>query len=339
MSLPSKSIGSARETIGVSYRPNYNTPSTSIPIPTNRPWPNPVAMKLDSELNQPRNAKLYDSIADAWQFLLGTNFHWGYFRSETDTLDVATDQLIEQLVATFPNQNNLKVLDVGCGIGAPATYLAQKYGWQITGFSTSEQGIQRAIERKEASSVGDQLRFEVRDALDNGFADESYDAAMLLEMSHLVHDKPKLVAESVRALKKGGTIALCDLTLQRRLSAREIVSLHKDLLLMEGSFGKARLETLSHYKEIFQSCGLDDIRLTDISQQVIPTINYWKINVSQNADRLAEYVSREAIDNFDKSCDILEKVYRDGLWGYGLISGQKVSSHETKSSAVTQTLY
>ena len=297
-------------------------------------------MSLDARVNQPTNQQHYDSIADAWQYLLGTNFHWGYFQTERDSLDDATDRLIELLVEPIKNQANLRLLDVGCGIGGPAEFLAKKYGWKITGFSTSTEGIARARKRAKESQAAQLLSFDVRDALDNGYPDSSFDAVILLEMSHLVHDKASLIAESVRTLKVGGTIALCDLTIQRRLVAREIVEQIDDIQLLERSFGKARLETLSHYEELFKSAGLKDLQLTDISRNVAPTIASWRENVQKHSRLLSQYVSDGELVNFEQSCDVLERLYKSGLWGYGLITGKKAGG--TSGSNIThvkQTLY
>lgn len=283
-------------------------------------------MSLDSKFNQPINQDHYDCIADAWQYLLGTNFHWGYFKSEQETLEEATDNLIELLVQPLNGKTVSKVLDVGCGIGGPATFLAKKFGWQITGFSTSAEGIARAKQLAADSMVADKLQFDLRDALDNRYLNQSFDAVILLEMSHLINDKAKLIEESIRTLKTGGTITLCDLTIQRRLTAGEIVANYKSIQILEGSFGKARLETLIHYERIFKLCGLENVQVTDVSQQVIPTIGNWRQNAERNFELLTQYVSEADVQDFIKSCDILERFYRNQMWGYGLISGTKTSA-------------
>jgi len=81
----------------------------------------------------------YDSITDAWPYILGQNFHWGYFESPKDSLAKATDNLIDKMVSYTPEKDKLNVLDVGCGIGGPAFYLHNKLNWKITGISNSEQ--------------------------------------------------------------------------------------------------------------------------------------------------------------------------------------------------------
>jgi len=288
-------------------------------------------MSLDKTLNKETNERFYDYIADAWQYLLGQNFHWGYFGTDGESLDSATDNLIDMLVDRFDFSETTRVLDVGCGIGGPARYLANRHKFQLTGFSTSQEGIERARQATEEAGFSDRLSFEVRDALDNKFPSESFDSVMLLEMSHLIRDKPKLLFESTRTLKVGGVVSLCDLTLRRRLSAKEIVAYHPEIQILERCFGKARLETLDYYQGVFKNCGLEEIQQTDISEEVIPTIGHWRDNAQENRKTLLQHVQDKDVDDFIRSCDILEKLYRNGAWGYGLISGKKTAHHNTMS--------
>ncbi len=307
---------------------------------TQQHLPELFSMSLDSRVNRPLNKQHYDFISDAWQYLLGTNFHWGYFQSAEDSLERATDNLIDLLVQPFHDRNDASVLDVGCGIGGPALYLAKKYGWRVTGFSTSEEGISRAKQRGERSDVSGLVRFDVRDALDNRFDEQSFDAVMLLEMSHLIHNKPKLIAESIRPLKVGGRISLCDLMLQRRLTAREIVEKGLNIAADICIYGRARLETLAYYREIFEKCGIEDIQIADISTQVVPTIAFWRENATSSSELLSQYFSQADIDNFFQSCDILQEFYENRLWGYGVISGTKVSSQPNLNNIkVNQALF
>ena len=281
-------------------------------------------MSLDETLNKSANQRHYDNIADAWQYLLGQNFHWGYFKSIDESLESATDNLIDALVESLDIVPSTHLLDIGCGIGGPARYLSRKYGCKITGFSTSNEGIERARRQTAEAGLSEQLVFEVRDALDNQLSDLAFDSVILLEMSHLIRDKLKLLVESTRTLKVGGRISLCDLTLQRRLSAKEIVAYHGEIQVLERCFGKARLEPLDYYERVFNHCGLEDICVLDISKEVIQTLSYWRENAEQNRDILVQYVGDNGVDDFGRSCEILEKLYINGAWGYGMISGTKV---------------
>lgn len=286
-------------------------------------------MARDKNISLKRNSDHYDHITHAWQYLLGDNFHWGYFEGGEENLESATDALIEQVVHPMNLNQKSRLLDVGCGIGNPSRYIAKKYDCSIVGFSTSNEGIKQAV---KLSKDYNSLEFFEKNALDNEFEDESFSSVMLLEMSHLIQDKARLIAESSRVLEVGGTISLCDLILQKRLSARDIVAMYDDLRLLERSFGKARLETLQVYSKIFQECGLEIAASRDITKEVTPTLMHWKENALRNSAEVSRSVSQEDIDCFITSCDLLEKLYKEGVWGYGLISARKIDKARRDSS-------
>lgn len=265
------------------------------------------------------NSTHYNTISEAWPFMLGNNFHWGYFKDKEDSLELSTYQLIDLMIDFGNVAKNSKVLDIGCGIGEPASYLVEKLDCTVTGISNSETGIEMARTR---NSTIENLDFQVKDAL-NLEIENTYNVAWLLEMSHLIEDKRKLVEESCKALKSGGQIVLCDLTLLQPLSAKEIVRMLKDLKTMEQSFGKAQLWTLEKYKECFESLDLENIKVLDISKEVTPTIQAWKANCLANKSKIIESIGESHLDNFVESCDILEVLYTSGKWGYGVITASK----------------
>ena len=288
---------------------------------------------LDENINTDTNRQHYNSIADAWPYLLGQNFHWGLFQNPGDDLDAATDRLIDLMIDRIPLNEKTHLLDVGCGIGGPARYIAKRTKSLVTGFSTSPEGIDRAARFVSGEENPALLNFEVRDALDNGFPDETFSAAILLEMSHLIRDKHRLIQETGRAVQIGGSVALCDLTLRRRLSAREIVDRQNEIRLLETCFGKARLEPLDTYQPFFEANGFTEIKTRDLSSEVFPTIRHWKANAESNANELLKYLSEEHLQNFIESCDTLTDFFLTDVWGYGLISGVKTSKVSVKASA------
>lgn len=270
-----------------------------------------------------KNAEHYNQITTPWQFILGDNFHWGYFTEENQTLEKATDNLIDK-TASYGNLNaETLLLDIGCGIGTPARYLHSKFGCKVNGLSNSSNGVKEANDRSKKAGVQEKVSFFVRDALDNGFETGKFDVAWLMEMSHLIEDKQALVNETYRSIKKGGTTLLCDLTLINPLSAKEIFKMADDLRLLERSFGKASLYTLAQYEELFKKAGYKDVKTVDVSREVIPTLEAWRQNLRDNEGRIRETFSDKEYDGFLQSCHILEKLYVNSRWGYGVVVGKK----------------
>jgi sterol 24-C-methyltransferase len=72
----------------------------------------------------------------------------------------------------------MRVLDVGCGIGGPATQIAVFSGVNITGLNNNELQIGRAREYTKRMGVEDQVQFVKGDfmKLSEQFAENSFDA-------------------------------------------------------------------------------------------------------------------------------------------------------------------
>lgn len=269
------------------------------------------------------NQQHYDQITNPWQFILGDNFHWGYFSTQGESLEEATNNLIDEMSGLGTIDAATSVLDIGCGIGTPARYLHRKYGCQVKGLSNSAAGVKKANAISEEEGLQAKVSFVKKDALSNGFPDGSFDVAWLMEMSHLIEDKQALIQECYRSLKKGGTCLLCDLTLIKPLTAKEIFTMSQELRLLENSFGKASLITLDQYQELFLKAGFAEVQLVDISQEVIPTLEAWRQNLVENKPKILESFSAGDFDNFVKSCDILEDLYQGSRWGYGIVVAKK----------------
>jgi 27-O-demethylrifamycin SV methyltransferase len=269
------------------------------------------------------NANHYNNITNPWQFILGDNFHWGLFNNENESLEYATDNLIDEMASYASFNQSTKLLDIGCGIGTPSIYLHKKFGCKISGLSNSEEGVNKANKRVQDLNLGSKVSFYIRDALDNKFSDDSFDICWLMEMSHLIDDKKSLINETYRSLRTGGKTLLCDLITINELESSEIYAMKDDLRLLERSFGHASLRTLEFYSDLFTEAGYVDVKTIDISKNVIPTLSYWKENLRNNENLIRESFSNLEYDEFLKSCDILENLYTNNRWGYGIIIGSK----------------
>ena len=147
------------------------------------------------------NQAHYDSVTDAWNFILGDNLHYGAFSADTSELAEATDRLIWEMASFGELKPGMNVLDVGCGIGNPAFLLHEKLDCMITGITISERGVEIGNQRAQQRGLSQAIRFVQADALANGMADESFDFLWQMESSHLMHDKIGLFRENFRVLR------------------------------------------------------------------------------------------------------------------------------------------
>jgi MPBQ/MSBQ methyltransferase len=102
------------------------------------------------------------------------------------------------------------VLDVGCGLGGAARFIAGMHGCRVTGIDLTPDYV--AVARLLAARTGlaDRTDYDVASALDMPFADATFDAAITLHVAMNVGDRPALYAEVARVLKPNATFCVYD---------------------------------------------------------------------------------------------------------------------------------
>ena len=100
-----------------------------------------------------------------------------------------------------------RALDLGCGAGADAIWLAQQ-GWQVTGLDISAAALERAAAESEAAGVADRTHW-VRHDLSDGLPEDEWDlvAASYLH-SPVELDREKVLRLAAAAVAPGGTLLI-----------------------------------------------------------------------------------------------------------------------------------
>jgi len=103
-----------------------------------------------------------------------------------------------------------KVLDVGCGIGGPARFLAANYGVHVTGIDLTPRFIDAAKMLSERTGLADRTEFHQGDALDLVHADATFDAAWTIHVAMNIADRSRLYKGIYTVLHSGGRLAIYD---------------------------------------------------------------------------------------------------------------------------------
>jgi len=139
-----------------------------------------------------------------------------------EAYDRLSDSQLEggkRLVERMDLRPGERVLDVGCGTGRLARWIAERVapGGSVVGIDPLADRI--AIARARSPGIS----FEVGQAEDLGaFADGSFDAVCMSAVFHWVADRPKALAEARRVLRPGGRLGVT--TLPRELMAASSVT-------------------------------------------------------------------------------------------------------------------
>ena len=104
-----------------------------------------------------------------------------------------------------------KIIDVGCGVGGPALYLAQKYGARVVGVDVEASLINRALESLSKTQLSHRVTFklvEPESILPE--EDNCFDIVFSKESILHVKNKLQLFGQLYRVLKPGGRLIIFD---------------------------------------------------------------------------------------------------------------------------------
>ncbi|WP_334146356.1 cyclopropane-fatty-acyl-phospholipid synthase family protein [Hyphomicrobium sp.] len=110
----------------------------------------------------------YDIGNDFYGLFLdrGMQYSCAYFTSDDDTLEQAQQNKLRLIAAKLDLKPGQKVLDIGCGWGDMALYLARMADVKVLGVTLSKEQCKLANEKAKALGLTDRVRFELRDYRD-----------------------------------------------------------------------------------------------------------------------------------------------------------------------------
>jgi cyclopropane fatty-acyl-phospholipid synthase-like methyltransferase len=210
----------------------------------------------------------FDLITDEGRLFYGDSFHLGYFRSGDEGLAEALDAHTDLVAGLACLEEAGLVLDVGCGIGAPALRIADRYGCRVTGVNISREQVRQGRELIAARGLTGRVLIQRGDARALAFPGGSFDAIVCLEAAGDIcvgeTDKERLVGELFRVLRPGGRVGFSDLALRTRPAPSEDRAL-RALLYHSGA------ELLTDWPALFARHGFRVDECRDIITATLPT--------------------------------------------------------------------
>ena len=123
-------------------------------------------------------------------------------RGRKSTLEVAG--------LTEINKSDL-ILDVGCGLGGTARYLAVQYGCHVAGIDLTEEYISIGAKLTERVGLSDRVEHRHGSALAIPYDDGRFDIVWTEHVQMNIADKTQFYAEIARVLKPGGRLLFHDI--------------------------------------------------------------------------------------------------------------------------------
>ena len=118
----------------------------------------------------------------------------------------ATQALADRL----PIAAGQRLLDIGCGVGGPARYLAKRFGCEVDGIDITPAFVDAAIRLTADLGLSDVVRIRHGDGAVLPYADALFDGAIGLHVTMNIADRPGFFREAHRVLKPGAFLAITE---------------------------------------------------------------------------------------------------------------------------------
>jgi len=129
----------------------------------------------------------------------------------TDEFHVGGREATEHLLAELPISANSLLLDVGCGLGGSARFVAQRFGCQVTGLDLTEEFVAVGSTLCKWTGLSEQVTLKQGNALLDLPTTANFDGAYMIHVGMNISDKNALCQAVADAIKPGGFFAVFDL--------------------------------------------------------------------------------------------------------------------------------
>ncbi|KAL6076584.1 Tocopherol O-methyltransferase [Balamuthia mandrillaris] len=290
----------------------------------------------------------YNELSPYYHDLWGRHIHHGYWVTGKETKEEAQVQMMEELArrAGLSADKELKILDVGCGVGGGSIFLAKRFNAHVTGITLSPVQAEMAKQIATKENATDLTTFHQLDAeqlqdhilasssssdpsqrssitpASSGlnFEAGSFDVIWISEVLSHLSDRDQFFRNSNRLLRRGGRLALVGWLKAEGLTPEKEQQYVQPIV--EGMLLPS-LSTMADYEKMLQHNGFRVVSFEDISDRVSKTWDIcldiitnptlWKLAFTKGGDFIA----------FLKAFKAMRAGFASKTFVYGMLVAEK----------------
>jgi len=261
--------------------------------------------------------KHYDRLSRFYRMLWGEHLHHGYWENG-ESIERAQIKLMERLAEKAQIARGAHVLDIGCGIGGSALWLADQYECRVTGLTISPVQARMATKKAKSKGLANRVKFLVTDANTWQPQPESVDVVWIMESSEHFENKKNFFARCACALKPDGVLAVCA-WLRGEQSERE----QQLVAAIAEAMFSASLDTLGQYAAWMREANLEVETALDITQNVAPTWGHCFRMARRLKLHWLVHLADAPTRRFIQSFPLMSRAYANGAMAFGLFVARK----------------
>ncbi|WYZ42429.1 hypothetical protein EsH8_VI_000128 [Colletotrichum jinshuiense] len=250
-----------------------------------RHWDNKSAQKETKEDRDARTAdyasltrQYYNLATDFYEYGFGQSFHFSR-AAAGESFKQSIIRHEHYLAHVIDIKKDMKVLDVGCGVGGPAREIAKFTGAYVTGLNINEYQVERATRYAQKQKMDKQVQFIQGDFMNIPFEDNTFDAVYAIEATVHAPSLQAVYSEILRVLKPGGVFGVYEWVMTEKYD-NDNLHQRKIRIGIEQGDGIANMVKETEALRAFEAAGFEVIQHEDLANRPDPSPWYWPLDAS-----------------------------------------------------------
>lgn len=212
-----------------------------------------------------------------------------------------------------------RVIDIACGKGTSAVYLAERYGCEVVGIDMLGDLITQANVLAKKRGLTGKVTFRVGDALQLPFPDNEFDVAVSQAMLVLVSNKRKAIQEALRVVKTDGYLGWLELSWKKHPTPDFLEAVSNVLC----AYCMQNVHTFQDWENLLKETGVKQLETTPFSLRNGGILGMLGDEGFINTGRIMfRYMTNARIRKRMTSMNEFFKDHTD-YFGYGVYTGRK----------------
>lgn len=115
-----------------------------------------------------------------------------------------------ELADALPIQPGHNIVDIGCGLGGPARYLAKRFGCRVSGVDITQPFVEAANKLTALLKMERQVEIELGDGQRLPYGDAIFDGGYTQHVTMNIADRALFFGEAFRVLRHGAFFAITE---------------------------------------------------------------------------------------------------------------------------------